>query len=84
MHPKAPRGRNFAMASIKGTGRRAAGRFETRDELTCHVWAMRRQQVYPNNRSIASACGVTIEVVKTILESGEGLDAYLERGCPTG
>jgi hypothetical protein len=72
------------MASIKGTGRRAAGRFQTRDELTCHVWAMRRQQVFLNNRAIAGACGVTIEVVKTILETEEGLGQYLKSGCPTG
>ena len=72
------------MASINGTGRRAAGRFATRDELTCHVWAMRRQQLSPNVRAIAAACGVTIEVVKTILDTEEGLEQYLKRGCLTG
>ena len=45
---------------------------------------MQRQQVYPNVKAIASECGVTAEVVKIIIESKEGLDDYLRKGCPTG
>ena len=72
------------MAAAKGTGRLATGRFATRAELTSHVWAMRRQQVFPNLKAVAYACGTTVGVVKAIAQSGEGLNEYLERGCPTG
>lgn len=72
------------MAAAKGTGRLATGRFATRGELTSNVWAMRRQQVFPNVKVIAYACGTTVGVVKAILASGEGHSDYLERGCPTG
>jgi hypothetical protein len=71
------------MAANRGTGRKAAGRFGSREELTCHVWAMRRQQVYPNLKAIGAACGVTTEVVKAIVETEEGLEAYLQKGCLT-
>ena len=64
--------------------RRAVGRFATREELVSHVWAIHRQQLYPNFRAIAEACSATIDVVRTILKSGEGLDDYLERGLPLG
>jgi hypothetical protein len=62
----------------------SAGRFNSREELTCHVWSIHRQQVYPNARKIAHACGVTLEAVKKIITSEEGLGAYLQHGCPTG
>ncbi len=66
------------------TRRLATGRFASREELTCHVWSIQRQQVYPNIRSIAEACGVSMEIVKNIITNEEGLAAYLEKGCPTG
>lgn len=72
------------MPSKRGTGRKAVGRFGSREELACHVWAMQRQQVFPNVKAIAAACGVTAEAVKVIIESGEGLEDYLKKGCPTG
>jgi hypothetical protein len=72
------------MAAHKGTGRRAAGRFGSREALTRHVWAMRRQQVFPQFKAIAAACGVTAEVVKAILETEEGLQDYLQKGCLIG
>lgn len=64
--------------------RRATGRFESRAELVGHVWAIRRQQLYANLSAIAAACGATIDVVRTILSSEEGLADYLERGLPIG
>ena len=72
------------MAAAKGTGRLATGRFATRGELTSHVWAIRRQQVFPNVKAIAFACGTTTGVVKAILRSDEGHSDYLQRGCLTG
>jgi hypothetical protein len=45
---------------------------------------MRRGQVYPNLQAIAVECGTSMRVVKAIATTGEGLDDYLERGCPTG
>ena len=70
--------------ALQGSGRRATGRFGSREELACHVWAMQRQQVFPNVKAIAAECGVTAEVVKIIIETKEGLDHYLSKGCPTG
>lgn len=64
--------------------RRATGRFATRGELTGHIWAIRRQQLYPNLTAIAQACSATIDVVRTILTSEEGLAEYQERGLPLG
>jgi hypothetical protein len=72
------------MAATKGIGRLATGRFVSRTDLTCHVWAMRRQQVVPNIHAIALACGITVGVVKKILDAREGLEDYLERGCLIG
>jgi hypothetical protein len=63
---------------------RATGRFATRDELTAHVWAIRRQQLRPNLASIAEACGATVDVVRTILATEEGLADYLSRGLRIG
>lgn len=71
-------------AARRESRRHATGRFATRSELTRHVWAMRRGQVYPNLQAIAVECGTSMRVVKAIATTGEGLDDYLERGCPTG
>ena len=62
----------------------ATGCFQTRHELTSHVWAISRQQVFRNVRAIATACGVTAEVVNAILEDREGFQDYLVTGCPMG
>jgi coenzyme F420-reducing hydrogenase delta subunit len=72
------------MPVVRRRRRVATGRFATREELTCHVWAIQRQQVYPNVRAIALACGATMDVVKAIIVNEEGLDSYLEKGCLTG
>lgn len=72
------------MPTQQGSGRRTVGRFGSREELACHVWAMQRQQVFPNIKAIAAACRVTATVVKIIIETQEGLDEYLRKGCPTG
>ncbi len=72
------------MAAPRGTGRRATGCFETREQLTSHVWAMRRQQVFSNFKAIAGACGVTTKAVQAIVETEEGLQAYLQKGCQSG
>jgi hypothetical protein len=58
------------------------GRFAYRRELVSHIWAFRRQQLYPNTRSIAAACGTTMDAVKAIVENEEGLEEYLVNGCP--
>ncbi len=71
------------MASTRTTAR-GTGRFASRTELTCHVWAMYRQQVFPNLSAVSRACGVTIESVKAILENEEGLEDYLRAGCLSG
>jgi hypothetical protein len=63
---------------------RATGRFASRAELTAHVWAIRRQQLRPNLASIAEACGATVDVVRTILATEEGLADYLQRGLRIG
>jgi hypothetical protein len=72
------------MPAIRRKRRAATGRFATREELTCHVWAIQRQQVYPNVRAIALACGATMDVVKAIIVNEEGLAAYIDKGCLTG
>ena len=69
---------------VRRTRRVSTGRFGSREQLTCHIWSIRRQQVYPNIRAIAEACGVSMEVVKSIIVAEEGLSVYLEKGCPTG
>ena len=60
------------------------GRFRSREELTCHVWSLHRQQIFPNQRAIAMVCGVPMDAVKRIIETEEGLATYLRQGCPTG
>ncbi|HEV2078584.1 MAG TPA: hypothetical protein VGR19_01625 [Allosphingosinicella sp.] len=60
------------------------GPFATRRDLTARVWALRRQQVFPNLAAIARACETTPDVVKTIIEEREGLDTYLQQGCLIG
>jgi hypothetical protein len=72
------------MATAVRKRRSATGRFATREQLTCHVWAIQRQQVYPNVRAIALACGATMDVVKAIIANEEGLADYLNSGCLTG
>jgi hypothetical protein len=72
-----------ATAPCRGR-RTATGRFASRAELVGHVWAIRRQQLYPNLSAIAGACSASIDVVRTILNSEEGLGDYLERGLPLG
>lgn len=63
---------------------RATGRFASRGELTAHVWAIHRQQLYPNLSAIAEACTASVDVIRTILRSEEGLGEYLERGLQLG
>jgi hypothetical protein len=72
------------MPEIRRKRRAATGRFATREELTCHVWSIQRQQVYPNVRAIALACGATMDVVKAIIVNEEGLADYIDKGCLTG
>ncbi len=72
------------MSLNKKRGRAITGRFATREELTCHVWSIYRQQVFPNIRAVAAVCGVRMEVVKAIVQREEGLTDYLASGCPTG
>lgn len=62
----------------------STGRFETRPELTCHIWSMHRQQLFPNYKSIAQECSTTAEVVKDVIASCEGLDEYMVAGCLIG
>lgn len=63
---------------------RATGRFATREELAAHIWAIRRHQIRPNLRAVASACGTTVDVVRAIVASEEGLARYLECGLTLG
>lgn len=65
-------------------GRLGTGHFATRAELTRHVWAMHRLQVFPNQKAIARACGTGVSVVTRIIETGEGRQDYLAAGCLTG
>jgi hypothetical protein len=60
------------------------GRFGSREELTSHVWSLHRQQIFPNQRAIAIVCDISMDAVKRIIDTGEGLDQYLRQGCPTG
>jgi hypothetical protein len=60
------------------------GCFASRRDLTAHVWAISRQQLFPNRRSIAEACGISLESVDEILRSKEGLQDYLTHGCLSG
>ncbi|HWH21688.1 MAG TPA: hypothetical protein VNT25_00145 [Allosphingosinicella sp.] len=71
---------------LRRTRRRkqVTGAFTSRDDLTARVWALRRQQVFPNIAAIARECDTTPDVVKTIIQQGEGLDSYLEKGCLLG
>ena len=71
------------LAINRGRGR-STGRFATRAELTANVWAIHRRQIYASLSGTAAACGTSIEVVRAIVQSEEGLDAYLDRGCPVG
>jgi hypothetical protein len=60
------------------------GCFASRHDLTAHVWAISRQQLFPNRRSIAEACGISLDSVDEILRSKEGLQDYLTHGCLSG
>ena len=60
------------------------GAFGTREELTARIWALRRQQVFPNMAAIARQCETTPDVVKAVIEKKEGLRDYLQTGCPLG
>ena len=75
----APRGRRASRRR-----KQPVGPFATRRDLTARVWALRRQQVFPNLAAIARACDITPDVVKTIIEEREGLDTYLQQGCLLG
>lgn len=60
------------------------GNFASRSDLTSHVWAMHRLQMYPNLTAIARACGTSVSAITTIIENGEGRDEYLASGCLVG
>ncbi|HEX8513456.1 MAG TPA: hypothetical protein VF688_10165 [Allosphingosinicella sp.] len=60
------------------------GHFDSRRDLTGHVWAMHRLQMYPNLTAIARACGTSVGAIATIIASGGGREEYLRKGCPTG
>lgn len=60
------------------------GYFTSRSDLTCHVWAMHRLQIYPNLTAIARACGTSVSAIVTIIENGDGRDEYLAKGCLAG
>ncbi|HYW17490.1 MAG TPA: hypothetical protein VE891_15235 [Allosphingosinicella sp.] len=60
------------------------GNFKSRTDLTRHVWAMHRLQMFPNLAAIARECGTSVGAIGTIIAKGEGRDDYLARGCPTG
>lgn len=62
----------------------ATGHFASRIDLTCHVWAMHRLQMYPNLTAIARACGTSVSAITRIIVNGEGRDEYQARGCLTG
>lgn len=89
--PRKPEMARHGTASSPPRGRPASrrrkqpiGPFATRRDLTARVWALRRQQVFPNLAAIARACEITPDVVKTIIEKREGLDTYLKQGCLLG
>jgi len=60
------------------------GAFATRRELTAQIWALRRQQVFPNLAAIARACETSPDVVRVVIREQEGLDGYLKTGCLMG
>lgn len=60
------------------------GNFASRSDLTCHVWAMHRAQMYPNLTAIARACGTSVGAITTIIANGEGRNEYLASGCLAG
>jgi hypothetical protein len=71
-------------ASRTSRSRGVTGHFDSRSDLTGHVWAMHRLQMYPNLTAIARACGTSVGAIATIIASGDGRDEYLQKGCPTG
>ncbi len=60
------------------------GNFASRGDLTRHVWAMHRLQMYPNRTAIARECGTSVGAIATIIVNGEGRDEYLASGCLAG
>ena len=63
---------------------RPTGHFGSRVDLTRNVWAILRQQIFPNRKAVARACGITIDALDDIVRSEEGLQDYLANGCLTG
>lgn len=76
----------MAASLVSPTSRRSGvtGHFVSRSDLTRHVWAMHRLQMYPNLSAIARACGTSVSAITTIIVNGDGRDEYLAGGCPTG
>lgn len=72
-----PESRTFRRSGVTGN-------FASRSDLTGHVWAMHRLQMYPNLTSIARACGTSVSAISTIIVRGEGRDEYLASGCLVG
>jgi len=60
------------------------GSFATRAELTARIWALRRQQMFPNLAAIARECGTTPDVVRVVVEKQEGLEGYMQTGSLMG
>lgn len=89
--PAAPRRRSPAESGARRHPRRVAaktrlqtGAFSTRRELTARIWALRRQQMFPNLAAIARECETTPDVVRVVIEKQEGLEGYLQTGCLLG
>ena len=72
------------LQSRTSRGGSATGNFASRSDLTRHVWAMYRLQIYPNLTAIARACGTSVSAIVTIIDKGEGRDEYLASGCLAG
>jgi hypothetical protein len=60
------------------------GCFATRAEFTARIWALQRQQMFPNFAAIARECGTTPDVVRAVIGKQEGLEGYLQTGCLLG
>lgn len=64
--------------------RAQTGFFGSRRELTARIWALHRQQMFPNMAAIARQCDTTADVVRDVIERQEGLQDYLQTGCLMG
>jgi hypothetical protein len=90
--PARPRRRSSAgdggvRRRVQGSVRKTklhTGAFATRQELTARIWALHRQQVFPNLAAIARECAISAEVVRAVVEKQEGLETYLQTGCLLG